>query len=519
MKNTRPEFIVGNALDVLRDFDDDSVDLVCTSPPYWGLRSYGKDTEMIWSSADCVHDWDGEIPARGRSNWDSFIRTDDAGGSKFSDGTRRMKPDLSETSAESHGQYCQKCGAWKGQLGLEPTWQLFVEHLVEISKEIKRVLKPTGSYYLVLGDTYASKPAGNPGASGLPGRSSPSGDHSQRMDTSRAIPGDNITKPKQKLLIPYRVAIALQEDGWVCRNDITWHKPNAMPSSVKSRLTCSTERILHMVNNSKTVLWKNSETGEWVNTEPEARHITCWRCNGEKRIRVSQGMINDFMDTDLPAPRGRTVKCDECNGKGKVNVWQGHAYFYDLDAIRIPHKECVTRWGGNVMKPAKKTKYPEGDTRLMYCRPTEERLWRNPTGKNPGDAVETRQKWQDVPGQSAPSFARKRHSGYYSEDGELMVNPLGKNPGDYWSITTKGFPGAHFAVFPEALIEPIIKSSCPPDGIVLDPFCGSGTTNLVAMKLGRASIGIDINSDYIKIAQKRCRVDIPSLQDFGGEDD
>jgi len=82
-------------------------------------------------------------------------------------------------------------------------------------------------------------------------------------------------------------------------------------------------------------------------------------------------------------------------------------------------------------------------------------------------------------------------------------HPFGKNPGDVWTIPTQPFKESHFAVFPEKLVEPMIKAGCPQEGLVLDPFAGSGTTNIVAEKLGRNSIGIEINSDYVAIIKKR----------------
>jgi len=84
-----------------------------------------------------------------------------------------------------------------------------------------------------------------------------------------------------------------------------------------------------------------------------------------------------------------------------------------------------------------------------------------------------------------------------------MINPLGRNKRCVWQIATQPFPEAHFAVFPEALIETPIQAGCPQGGIVLDPFCGSGTTAVVARKFGRDYIGIDINPKYCEMAEKR----------------
>lgn len=499
MKNTRPQFIVGNAIDVLRDLDDDSIDLVVTSPPYWGLRDYGSGTDAIWGGdGECVHQF-----------WPD-VRQPTAGGrspkSVHDEDWQRKGTTPNETTHRN----CPKCGAWRGQLGLEPTWQLYVEHLVEISKEIKRVLKPTGSYYLVLGDTYAGSRSYQ-----VEQTKYQSSEVQVRGVPMTADGSDGITKPKQKLLIPYRVAMGLQEDGWICRNDITWRKPNAMPSSVKDRLTCTTERIFHFVKARKyfydlDAIRKPSKTPEKERFRPRS-----------------------YDSPGFPSMKSGKPFHERFNPAGKN---PGDAV--ETKAVGTPYE----------------AQYRNEDTIFGRNRGKQG----HPSGRNPGDSVETRQKMENVPGQTPTLMARKKHSGYFLEDGEFYTNPKGRNPGDYFNINTQPFPQAHFAVFPESLIEPIIKSSCPlevcsecgkptmtvhkldfesdvPDakiveercdcnaefvpGIVLDPFCGSGTTSLVAMKLGRASIGIDINSDYIKMAQKRCRVDIPSLQDFGVGDE
>jgi len=98
---------------------------------------------------------------------------------------------------------------------------------------------------------------------------------------------------------------------------------------------------------------------------------------------------------------------------------------------------------------------------------------------------------------------REPMSSYESMDIKRMCHPHGKNPGDVWKISTGGFKGAHFATFPEKLITPTIKFGCPKSGVVLDPFMGAGTTGLVAKKLGRHYIGIELNKSYVEMAEKR----------------
>jgi site-specific DNA-methyltransferase (cytosine-N4-specific) len=200
------------------------------------------------------------------------------------------------------------CGAWKGQLGLEPTWQLFIKHMVEISSLIKRVLKPTGSYYLVMGDTYCAKPkSSNSGGmqnENYGNRHSEHGWENRGEDFKQMIKSDPITKPKQLLLIPSRLAIALQEDGWTLRNKIIWYKPNHMPSSVKDRLTNSYEEIFHFVQNRKYYYDLDSirEPHKYEHQPP-----------GNKLIEPGRTPIS----VDNPTKRARPPKEDSFHSSGK----------------------------------------------------------------------------------------------------------------------------------------------------------------------------------------------------------
>ena len=296
----------------------------------------------------------------------------------------------------------------EGQIGLEPVYTLYIQHLVEVGREIKRVLRKDGSWYLNLGDTYAGSGCGK-------------GNHRKEYSLSDPTlyadkPSPQLKAsipPKCKLLMPYRVALALIDDGWICRNDIIWHKPNAMPSSVKDRLTQTHEVIFHFVRSRK--------------------------------------------------------------------------YYYNLDAIREPHKTNFGYFNLRV-RDVKRGKFgttaQEGKLRASEKE------------------VEDYQYPEKIrPEGVAPSSGQR--AGYPKKLVENIYQKLGKNPGDFWSITTKPFPDAHFAVYPEALCERPIKSSCPPNGIVLDPMCGSGTTLVVAKRLGRRFIGIDLNSSYCEMSRKR----------------
>ena len=264
----------------------------------------------------------------------------------------------------------------EGQIGLEESPEAYVSKLVEVFREVRRVLKKEGTLWLNLGDSFAS----GKGTCFNPGGGSSSLGKSRKEAGAHPLDRGNISdlrasglKPKDLIGIPWMVAFALRADGWWLRSDIIWAKPNCMPESCKDRPTKSHEYIF-LLSKSKR-------------------------------------------------------------------------YFYDNEAI----KEAATngeRFHGSY---------------LGGGNPTQSRNGRD------------------------------------DENNRLAT----RNKRTVWTVATKPFAEAHFATFPEKLIEPCIKAGCPEGGICLDPFFGAGTTGLVAKKLGRHYIGIELNPEYIGMAQKR----------------
>jgi len=237
------------------------------------------------------------------------------------------------------------------QIGQEATPAEYVDRLVAVFRECLRVTKKAGGLWLVLGDKY---------------------------------------QDGRLLGMPWRVALGLADAGWVLRSDIIWHKPNAMPSAVKTRPTTDHEYIFFFTKS------KN--------------------------------------------------------------------YYYDQDAVREPH---VTFTENSRMRG--------GRRHFGQRNGTPEK------GKNQGNS--------------------NLHDGRWDQ----AFHPKGRNKRTVWSIPLSKFRDAHFAVFPESLVETCILAGCPTQGLVHDPFLGSGTTALVAKRLGRAYVGVDRVEAYCEMARQRIR--------------
>jgi len=280
-----------------------------------------------------------------------------------------------------------------GQLGLEKTPEEYVAHMVEVFREVKRVLKPEGTLWLNLGDSYSGGGRGS-------GYSDKQDSNKGTIGMPRSIIADGL-KPKDLVGIPWMVAFALRSDGWYLRQDIIWAKPNPMPESVTDRCTKSHEYIFLMAKSQK-YYYDNEAIKETVSDSTV--------------LRLSQDIDSQHGSDRVP---GKT------NGNMKA-----------------------VRYGGN-----KYTNDPSVFNRTKS-----------------GNAYDFREK---------------------------------RNKRSVWTVTTKPFKESHFATFPEDLITPCVLAGCPKSGIILDPFMGAGTTGLVSVKYERNFIGIELNPEYIKMAEER----------------
>jgi len=225
MTHNHLEIICGDALTELRKLPSESVHCCVTSPPYWGLRDYGT-AEWQGGEADCNHKDSNQT--RGNIPGTKQATNNNGEGGTFAD-------------------VCGRCGAKRidSQLGLEATPELYVAKMVEVFREVRRVLRKDGTLWLNLGDSYAQQRGGTS-----------EGSHDGRTGRGEAPNYGSVSpppglKPKDLIGIPWRVAFALQADGWYLRSDIIWAKPNPMPESVTDRPTKAHEYIFLLTKSAR----------------------------------------------------------------------------------------------------------------------------------------------------------------------------------------------------------------------------------------------------------------------------
>jgi len=523
--------ILGHALDVLPQLPAESVSCITTSPPYWGLRDYGIEP-VIWDGdKNCKHDfgeYNSKLLHENRQNLD--------GGTL---GNPKYRENLHGFGNAKAG-FCSKCGAWRGSLGLEPTFELYVKHLCNIFDRVKRVLRKDGTCWVNIGDSYG----GSGNASGHREDTRNLGYKTSEMGATKGNQKTTRQYAKSLLDIPYRFSIEMINRGWIKRNTIIWWKPNCMPASANDRFTIDFEYLFFFTKNNKAIFWTNEKTLECVDKKPlgikgvEGEDWE-WRLIGENyNTKISREDAERYNSLKARKYRKKEWK--------KVSLWKGHDYWFEqqFDKYALSTLPRMKR-GVNVNKW---TFGADGQTPHNLSQP---RL-------NKKRGYKTKQPEKEIQGPQ-----------YHGKD--ISYGKQGRNKRCVWKIPTKSFKATHFATFPETLIEPIIKAGCPEfvckkcgkarlriykftgkyekcggkdsitaekihkasptstlltgkrkvneeigytncgcdagfeGGIVLDPFMGAGTTALVALKQRKRFIGIEIKREYIDMTNRRIR--------------
>ena len=309
----------------------------------------------------------------------------------------QLPPESVHTCVTSPPYYNLRDYGAAGQIGNEASVEEYLQTLVSVFREVRRVLRADGTLWVNMGDSYATRSGSQP----------PTNTRNSCGHTAKNTPRGY--KYKDLIGVPWQLAFALRADGWYLRQDIIWAKSNCMPESVRDRCTKSHEYIF-LLSKAERYYFDAAAISEPIAESSAKRYLQ-----------------------NIEAQKGSDRQPGKTNG---------------------PMKAALPRFGGE--------KY----------------------GNNTTPEARTK-------------------------SGKVYVPTLRRNKRDVWTVSTSGFRGAHFAVFPEKLIEPCILAGCPEGGTVLDPFTGSGTTGVVAKRLGRDFIGCEINPDYAQMATDRIAAAMP----------
>ncbi len=429
---------------------DGSVHMVVTSPPYFGLRRYEGVSPGIWGGEpDCAHDRD---------------------------------------KAEDPSSYCRKCGAWLGSLGNEPSVDQYVANIVEIFREVWRVLRPDGTCWLNLGDSYAgSGGAGGDYNEGGLREGQPRYKSEMKIDRSKRhskrwgggnIPSGNGLKPKDLIGVPWRVAFALQADGWYLRSDIIWSKPNPMPESVKDRPSKSHEYIF-LLTKSERYFYDADAIREPL-AESTLPRLMCGVSSNNKWIRGAPGSTSQTMH------QPRSIMGYSLTGKPLVDP-----------AGR--NRRTVWTISPEPYRGSHFATYPPALVEPCIKAGTSEA----------GCCPRCGAPWMRVVNYKANY--EKRELAHAPNNTPSKVDSTG------WRQPTREFLGfrptctcygEHDDAWPDD-VDAWPRKPC----VVFDPFVGSGTTLLVARALGRSAVGIDLSYPYLH-DQARKRLSLDALDEW-----
>lgn len=509
MSKTGYEVLVGDCIESMKGMKSESIDCVVTSPPYWGLRDYGT-AEWEGGDPDCEH------TISMNTKW---------GDSKKRE---RLRPEVGHRGGDSSA--CHLCGAKRidSQLGLEDTPDEYVENMVKVFREVKRILKPTGTAWLNLGDTYA----GGGGASGHTEETMNAGRKtaSYGATSTRGRVAEGL-KAKDLVGIPWRVALALQADGWWLRQDIIWQKPSCLPEPVKDRCTKNHEYIF-LLTKRKYYYFDYLAIRE-PNADPKRKNFQ----PGNR----SFGINSDRNDNDI----GKRIKEADyvANGRNKRSVWSvtpasfkgAHFAVFPPNLIepcvlagssafgccadcgapweRVTERQGTTQDSDLVQKTEGLLNPKRGGHRTTKTGsfPSYETGETNHVGWQPTCECHGKFEKKDA---IIPARMSKKEVADSTWGSSLTGEYHGEATKDFDSVKVQNASDVKKRIIKNATTDRIrkikvytsdlsIEKHPVVPSVVFDPFGGSGTTAGVAIKNGRKAILCELNEDYIEIMDDR----------------
>jgi DNA modification methylase len=453
---------VTDAAAVERLMGGEKAAVMVTSPPYYGLRAYGTEGQVWGGREGCEHSFEEHAPPSqgGQSDFStSGLKRD---GRSEESRVRTLTENAKELRREapSGGATCTLCGAWRGELGLEPNPALYVEHMTSIFRDLKRVLKDDGCAWVNMGDSYASSPTGSVGDPA----NQVDGVYTRRFTRMVGHTGDarravSSSLPAKNLLgMPWRLAFALQDDGWILRSDVIWAKPNPMPESVTDRPTKAHEYLFLL-----------SQRGEYFYDADAVREDAEY---GRRSGFRSENYQNDRAFVNHATTNGGTVGgADPSAGRNLRTVWTipprpfAEAHFATFPLALV--EPCLLA----------------GTSAAGAC-PHCGLAWERVVERGEQDRA-----------------ARAAMAGNH-----LRGNSPEKVTTGNLAHRTPGWQGAGYTPQSETLgWRPACR--CPKHDpipqIIFDPFCGAATVIMAAELHGRRGYGIELSPAYCDIAIAR----------------
>ena len=350
----------------------------------------------------------------------------------------------------------------KGQIGAEKTPEDYIENMLKVVDGLKDILNDNGSFFLNIGEKYINK---------------------------------NLQ------MIPFKLAAKIQKQGWVLRNTIIWHKPNHMPSPIKDRLNNVWEPIFFFVKDTGN----RYAPRYYVNLDEIRIEHKNGHGNGKKTMSVEE-----FEKLNLPKePNGKDTYSGKFAKTEKINLGASpgarsrvNGKYWSLQRKYEISEELKKKIITFLKKKLKERKMTAKELDKIFDYKDTAGHWFRLDRGGTLPKVKDWIKLKQVLGFNGEFDKVMTEQHYVLQI--VSAHPKGKNPGDFWSILLEKIQDSHFAIFPTELPRRIISAFCPKNGIVLDPFAGSGTTGKAARELKRKSILIDINKNYLKIMKKRC---------------